>query len=278
MIYNFNYIITNNINSKQYVGAHRTKKLNDGYMGSGKLINYAKKKYRKENFTREILEYFDTFEEALKNESKYIKKYNTLASNGYNLTTGGQGGDNFSNKTEIKKEKTKKRLSKALKGNTNVRGKKTINKDNEEKRVEKEDLQHYLDNGWELGFTEEHKRNISKGTKGRKFSKSHIKKISKLKKGNTNVKGKIWIYKNNEYKRVKEEELQDCLDDGWKKGGKLPTKETKQKMSKAHKGNTITKETIWVHKDNQNKRIKKEEKQKYLGNNWRLRMFKTDKT
>lgn len=39
MTYYYIYQITNLVNAKIYVGVHKTKDLNDGYMGSGKVIS-----------------------------------------------------------------------------------------------------------------------------------------------------------------------------------------------------------------------------------------------
>jgi len=87
--YNIVYITTNLINRKQYVGDHSTDNLNDKYLGSGKLIGKAIKKYGKENFTREILEECRTKSAAFQLQEKYIKKFNTQVPNGYNLNKSG---------------------------------------------------------------------------------------------------------------------------------------------------------------------------------------------
>ena len=52
------YKIINNINGKVYIGCHKTKNLYDGYMGSGKLILAAIKKYGVDNFTKEFIKIF----------------------------------------------------------------------------------------------------------------------------------------------------------------------------------------------------------------------------
>ena len=86
------YKITNSINGKWYIGKRRHKNpYEDDYMGSGKLIKLAIKKYGKDNFTKEIIDIFDTDEEAALLESILVTK-ESLCSMSYNMHEGGLGG------------------------------------------------------------------------------------------------------------------------------------------------------------------------------------------
>lgn len=91
--FNYVYLTTNLINGKQYVGDHSTNDLkNDSYIGSGKIIKNAIKKYGKESFNFIILEKFNTRKEAFDAQEKYIIQYNTLVPNGYNISLKGGNG------------------------------------------------------------------------------------------------------------------------------------------------------------------------------------------
>lgn len=48
------YRIVNLINGKTYIGQHKYKKLNDNYMGSGKLIKLAIKKHGVKNIQMKL--------------------------------------------------------------------------------------------------------------------------------------------------------------------------------------------------------------------------------
>lgn len=86
----FIYITTNKINNKKYVGLCSMKKDNwESYLGSGKLLHRAIKKYGKENFERQIIQYCDTIEEAIQVERKFILDNEChLKENWYNIAVG----------------------------------------------------------------------------------------------------------------------------------------------------------------------------------------------
>jgi len=91
------YKTTNLINNKFYIGAHETINVNDGYLGSGILLNKAIKKYGIENFKKEILKEFNNSSEMYEEEKNIVEKFlgNPLC---YNINSGGSGGWDYVNK------------------------------------------------------------------------------------------------------------------------------------------------------------------------------------
>lgn len=70
--YHYLYKTTNLLNSTYYYGIHSTGNLEDGYLGSGKYLRNSIRKYGKENFKREILEFFDNRIDLAKAEENII--------------------------------------------------------------------------------------------------------------------------------------------------------------------------------------------------------------
>ena len=107
--YHYTYKTTNKINKKYYIGAHSTNNLNDGYLGSGEILKQSIEKHGKENFTKEILSFFETRQEAFNYEQKLVTEPLVNDENCYNMCTGGSG-------CSVKSEEFKKKVSEKLKG------------------------------------------------------------------------------------------------------------------------------------------------------------------
>lgn len=91
--YKYFYKITNNINGKYYYGVHCTDNINDGYMGSGTRLKNAYKKYGIENFTKEIIKFFDTTHELYEYERMIVNEDLIKDNNCYNIKLGGEQFD-----------------------------------------------------------------------------------------------------------------------------------------------------------------------------------------
>lgn len=92
------YKITNTVNGKIYVGSHKTNNQNDGYMGSGKYLNYAFKKHGMGKFLKEILFVYDNAAEMYAKEAEIVNEDFLSEENTYNLKRGGFGGFDYINR------------------------------------------------------------------------------------------------------------------------------------------------------------------------------------
>lgn len=91
------YKITNLVNGKMYIGQHMTDNLDDGYMGSGKIIKQAVEKYGKSNFRKEWMMFCEDKEELDYMERVFVDETWLSRSDTYNLVIGGNrftGQDN----------------------------------------------------------------------------------------------------------------------------------------------------------------------------------------
>ena len=116
--YGFVYLTTNKINGKRYIGQryYDTKEKWKLYLGSGKILKDAIKKYGRDNFTVEILENCKTKEILNEKEKYWIKKYNAIFDDSfYNIALGGDGGDVIAGYSEERRNELKALHSKRSK-------------------------------------------------------------------------------------------------------------------------------------------------------------------
>lgn len=84
------YCTSNQVNGKFYIGKHSTKNFNDNYLGSGKNLLRAIKKYGRDNFIRTTICECQTEEKAFTMEQYYIGLL-CNRKNSYNIAEGGCG-------------------------------------------------------------------------------------------------------------------------------------------------------------------------------------------
>ena len=110
------YEITNLVNGKKYIGKRSCNCPieEDAYMGSGKLLKKAIKKYGKENFKKDILYICENESHAYAKEYIEILKVRTIRNwdEYYNIALGGRGGiQGISSRKGVKlTEETKKKI------------------------------------------------------------------------------------------------------------------------------------------------------------------------
>lgn len=206
------YEIRNNLNGKIYIGVHKTKNMNDGYMGSGIVIKTAIEKYGKENFTKTILEYFDDSKTMYDRETEIVNEEFLLRESVYNLRRGGLGG--FDNKTidfSSRNSKCGKKRTEKMNNNPEFRAemiaqaKRAYNFEN-------------MRNGMlrKLADTGETYNHWQKGSKRTDESKA---KMSEASVGERNSQfNTMWITDGERNQKIQKT---DTIPEGWHKGRKI---------------------------------------------------------
>lgn len=160
------YKIINKLNNKTYIGQTSQSlkaRFQDHCCPSSKctILRNAIQKYGRDNFDIELVQdNINSIEETSELEISYIKKFDSLHPNGYNLTTGGEVRKQIS-------EVTRKKLSESHKGY--VWSEESKQKLSESKKG--------------LVISDEQKLQISKVHKGKKLSEETKQKLSDSKKG-----------------------------------------------------------------------------------------------
>lgn len=233
------YKTTNLKNGKIYIGFHRSDNIDsDPYLGSGVLINKAIKKYGREFFKRDILFKFETIEEALLQESLLVNHDFLSRTDVYNLVTGGRGGvstEGIFNKGKI--------------------GICLVN-ENRNAYIDKEDLNEYLNKGWELGSLFKGRVTIRLGNQLSYCGEDELEEY--LGKGwvqssSTHHRKCITHIESNTLKYVNAEDLDYYLTIGFV--------ESNMKSG-------INKDRIYISKNQKNKRIRRDELEDYIKDGW----------
>ena len=277
--YHYFYKITNNLNGHFYYGVHNTNDLDDGYMGSGTRLHYAYKKYGIENFTKEILKYFNTTREAFEYESEVVNE--NLINNPfcYNIKLGGYS---FTDGLVIVKDNKGKifatsindprYLSGELKGH-NI-GKIIVqDKDGNKYSVYHDDSRYlsgeltYIHNG-KNNYFDKNGNIIHCLTNDERVLSGELVSLFKNRITVKDKNGKFYNLPKND-KRIINGELKPI----W--FGKTHKDETKNKLKETFKyiGHQQGEKnsqygTCWIHNGIENKKIKKEELNFYIDNGW----------
>jgi hypothetical protein len=90
--YHYIYKTTCQITGKFYVGMHSTDDLDDGYLGSGKILGYSRAKHGDENHKKEILEFLPDRVALSVREAEVVNEELLADPLCINLKYGGEGG------------------------------------------------------------------------------------------------------------------------------------------------------------------------------------------
>ena len=196
--YHYIYKTTCQVTGKFYVGMHSTNNLEDGYLGSGKILGYSIGKHGRENHRKEILEFCETRDDLKKREAEVVNEELLANPLCINLKYGGEGG--FSTAASINGNKSPKRNKLEIQ--------RKIDATNAATRK--------LRFGGNIGF-----HGFVPDWTGQKHSEETKQKMRKPKnQGSANSQfGTCWVTNGTPIK-IKKEELDEYLANGYRRGRK----------------------------------------------------------
>lgn len=209
------YETVNKINGQSYIGKHITDNPNDSYLGSGKYLKRAINKYGIENFEKRVLHIFDNKEDMDKKEAELVDEAYLKFCKTYNLKQGGQGGWDYVNEKRTKQSRVvfgKMGYIKVIENIGLEKWKEICKSNGKNNKCKKR--------------TEETKRLLSLMRLGHPLSIEHKRKIGEKnsihQQGVKNSQyGTCWIYNDKESIKIKKENLDEHLSQGWLKGRKI---------------------------------------------------------
>ena len=210
------YKTTNMLSGKFYIGTHKTTKLDDDYMGSGKYLKRAIEKHGLENFTKEVLFTYDNPEEMFAKERELVNADFISEENTYNLKIGGNGGWDYLNSNGINNSnKTPEQLKRG--GLIHAEKLKTDSDYAEKHRIRSSENMKKAHKTGKINYNTFQGKTHSEETK-QKMRESQ-KKVKRVGKDHPffGIKRKF-INKEGQVKRILYEELDNYLNDGWKLG------------------------------------------------------------
>lgn len=235
--YGYIYLTTNKINNIKYIGQHKSISFDNSYKGSGDYITKAIKKYGKENFISEPIDWAESREELNQKEIWWIDFFDASNSKDwYNISKGGDGGpvlfgeDNPVSKEvyqfDMKNNLVKKYVNRAEVEKFGFKPSKISAICNRNKR--------------ELNTTFYFKGFVFSDTKNYKFKENleEVLEVSKTEKRCLTEATKQKIAKKSKLFRHTEESKEKIRQAHI--GTKL-SKETREKISKSHKGKMLGK-------------------------------------
>lgn len=264
-VYGVIYKITNTINNKSYIGRRKCIKNKLGllhrYWGSGSYIKNAIKKYGKENFIKEYLDFAMSDEELDKLEILYIEKFGTYK-NGYNQTVGGEHfRGEISNIKSIREKQSawSKRFWSVQENHDSLVQKRTGRKNSDATKM-------LMSESAKKSWTDERRKKASESGNyihllPPESRKSQIQKIT----------GSKWVTNDVEQFYIKPCEIEHYLSKGFHLGKLKVSDEAKKRMSEAAKNRKpTTKGKKMIHKDNIRKYVLPCDLQKFLDDGWLL--------